>query len=212
MRRLLSIIVLAVVLVPHAFAETTQFSATAVQTDPEGKTRMSKLYVGDGVVRTESSYEGQTRISITDSKQRVAWMMNPAKQEYVEMRGPAPTQQRQESRPRMPDDPGSPCQAGTEGFSCNKLGVESIDGRPADKWEFITTQQGQTMRAVFWFDHRLRTPIRKEFPGGYLSELRDIQEGTQPAHLFTVPQGYKRIELPTQQPRQEAGPGDRPQR
>ncbi len=212
MRRLLSLIVLAVVLVPHAFAETTQFSATAVQTDPEGKTRMSKLYVGDGVVRTESSYEGQTRISITDSKQRVAWMMNPAKQEYVEMRGPAPTQQRQESRPRMPDDPGSPCQAGTEGFSCNKLGVESIDGRPADKWEFITTQQGQTMRAVFWFDHRLRTPIRKEFPGGYLSELRDIQEGTQPAHLFTVPQGYKRIELPTQQPRQEAGPGDRPQR
>ncbi len=212
MRRLLSIIVLAVVLVPHAFAETTQFSATAVQTDPEGKTRMSKLYVGDGVVRTESSYEGQTRISITDSKQRVAWMMNPAKQEYVEMRGPAPTQQRQESRPRMPDDPGSPCQAGTEGFSCNKLGVESIDGRPADKWEFVTTQQGQTMRAVFWFDHRLRTPIRKEFPGGYLSELRDIQEGTQPAHLFTVPQGYKRIELPTQQPRQEAGPGDRPQR
>ena len=211
MRRLLPIIVLTAALLPQAFAETVQFSATAVQTDPQGKTKMSKLYFGDGVMRTETSHEGQTRVSIMDNNQRVAWMLNPAKQEYVEMRGPAPSQPGKESRPQMPDDPGSPCQAGREGFTCNKLGVENVHGRPTDKWEFITTQQGQTMRAVFWFDHKLRTPIRKEFPGGYISELRDIQEGAQPANLFTVPQGYKKIELPTQQPGQRAGPGDRPQ-
>ena len=110
----------------------------------------------------------------------------------------------------MPDDPGSRCQAEREGFTCNKLGEEDLNGRRADKWEFTTTRQGQTMRAVFWFDRKLRTPIRKEFPGGYVSELRDIQEGVQPTTLFTVPEEYKKIEIPTQQQAPGAGPGGQP--
>ena len=210
MRRVFPILVLTVALVPQAAAESVQFSATAVHTDPEGKATTSKLYVGDGVVRTDSSHDGQTRISIMDKNRRIAWMLNPQKQEYVEMRGPAPSGPAESSQPSMPDDPGSPCQTAREGFTCNKLGVETVNGRETDKWEFIRTQRGQRMRAVFWFDRKLRTPIRKEFPGDYVSELRDIQEGVQPAQLFTVPREYKKIELPTQQPGQGAGPGGRP--
>ncbi len=210
MRRLFPIILLSFALIPHTVAQAVQFSATAVQTATEGKTMTSKLYVGDGVVRTETSHEGQTRISIMDKKRRIAWMLNPEKQEYVEMRGPAPSAQDRPSRSPLPDEPGSPCQEGREGFTCNKLGIENINGRQTEKWEFITTQQGQTMRAVFWFDRKLRTPIRKEFPGSHVSELRDIREGTQPAHLFAVPQGYKEIELPSQEQGSEANPGDRP--
>lgn len=210
MQRLFLIILFSVALIPHAPAESVQFSATAVQTGAEGDATMSKLYVGDGVVRAESSHEGQARISIMDSKRRIAWILNPEKQEYVEMRGPAPSNQGEAAPPLLPDEPGSPCEARKEGFSCNKLGVENVNGRQADKWAFITTQQGETMRAVFWFDRKLRTPIRKEFPGGFVSELRDIKEGPQPAHLFTIPQGYKKIELPTQPRGQKAGPERRP--
>ncbi len=211
MRRVFPILVLTVALIPQAVAESVQFSATAVHTDPEGKATTSKLYIGDGVVRTESSHEGQTRISITDYNRLIAWMLNPQKQEYVEMRGSAPSTSGEASRPLMPDEPGSPCQAAREGFTCNKLGVETVNGRQTDKWEFITARRGQSMRAVFWFDRKLRTPIRKEFPGGYVSELRDIREGAQPAQLFTVPQGYKKIDLPTRQQGQGAGPAGRPQ-
>ncbi len=210
MRRLFPIIVLTAALLPQAVAQTVQFSATAVETAGEGKTTMSKLYVGDGMVRTESTYEEQIRVSIVDDKRRIAWMLNPDKREYVEMRGPAPGETAQASQPQLPDDPGSPCLAGREDFRCKKLGVENVNGRPADKWEFISTQQGQTRRAVFWFDRKLRTPIRKEFPGGHVSELRDIKEGAQPVGLFTVPEGYKRIELPTQPQGQGAGPDGRP--
>ncbi len=210
MRRLFPIILLSFAFIPHAVAQAVQFSATAVQTAAEGKTMTSKLYVGDGVVRTETSHEGQTRISIMDKKRRIAWMLNPEKQEYVERRGPAPSAQDKPSRPQVPDEPGSPCQEGREGFTCNKLGVENINGRQTEKWEFITTQQGQTMRAIFWFDRKLRTPVRKEFPGSHVSELRDIREGTQPAHLFTVPQGYKKIEFPAREQGSGANPGDHP--
>lgn len=210
MQRLFPIILWSVALIPHAAAESVQFSATAVQTAPEGKTMTSRLYVGDEVVRTESSHYGQTRISIMDNKRRIAWMLNPEKQEYVEMRGPDPGTRDEPRRSLLPEEPGSPCQEGREGFTCNKLGMENVNGRQTDKWEFITTRQGQTVRAVFWVDRRLRTPIRKEFPGGHLSELRDIKEGVQPAHMFTVPQGYKKIDLPTQQQGSGASPEGSP--
>ncbi len=160
----------------------------------------SKLYVGDGVVRTESSHEGQTRVSIIDNKRRIAWLFNPEKKEYVERVGSRTGEQARPSQAPLPDEPGHPCQTGQGDLTCKKLGVESIGGRPTEKWEQIRTLQGQSMRAVFWFDRKLRTPIRREFPGGYVGELRDIKEGPQPAHLFTVPQGYTKIDLPTQQP------------
>ena len=113
MRKLFLMLVLTSAFITHALAESVQFSATAVQTDAEGKTTTSKLYFGDGVVRTESSYEGQARVSIINHKQRIAWMLNPEKKEYVEMRGPAPgPQQGEASRPVLPEEPASPCQAG----------------------------------------------------------------------------------------------------
>ena len=210
MRRLCPIILLSFALIPQAYAQAVQFSATAVQTAAEGKTMTSKVYFGDGVIRTETSHEGQARISIADKKRRIAWMLNPEKQEYVEMRGPAPSAQDRPSRSPLPDEPGSPCQEGREGFTCNKLGVENVNGRATEKWEFIATQQGQTMRAVYWFDRKLRMPIRKEFPGSHVSELRDIREGPQPAHLFTVPQGYKKIEFPSEGQGSATNPGDPP--
>ncbi len=200
MHRLFLIVFLTLGVVSSVVASPVQFSATAVKISPEGETITSKLYVGDGVVRTESSHEGQTRISIVDSKRRIAWLFNPEKKEYVERVGSSTGEQARPSQAPLPDDPGSPCQTEQGGLTCNKLGIESIGGRPTEKWEFITTRQGQSMRAVFWFDRKLRMPIRREFPGGYVGELRDIKEGPQPAHLFTVPQGYTKLDLPTQQP------------
>ena len=210
MHRLYFGVLLVLGFVSFAFAGPIQFSATAVRMTPEGKTTTSMLYVGDGVTRTESTRDGQSRVSIVDSKRRIAWLINPEKKEYVEMPGPAQSEQAKQRQPPLPDDPDSPCHMSQAQLTCNKLGVENLNGRSTEKWEFVTTRQGQSMRAVFWFDRKLRMPIRREFPGGYVGELRDIKEGTQPVHLFTVPQGYTKIDLPTQQQGSQASPGSGP--
>lgn len=191
--------------IPQAMASDVQFSATTVQATPERKTMTGKLYVGDGVMRTEMTRDGQTRITIVDHRRRVAWMLNPAKKEYVEMKGPARRPQAETpSRTPLPDEPGHPCQEGKEGLACDKLGTEQVYGRTTDKWAFTTTEQGQTSRTVVWIDRTLRIPVREEIPGGYVRELRDMREGPPPADLFAVPQGYSKIDIPTQS---RGGPG-----
>lgn len=77
------------------------------------------------------------------------------------------------------------------------LGPETIDGRKVEKWELtITAPNQQPSRTFQWYDPQLELAVREEFPGGYVSELKDIRIGPQPDDLFAVPAGYKRVTLP----------------
>jgi len=192
-----------------AAATDMEFSAVAVQSLPQNKTMTGKLNVAKGKMRQEVVQDGQTRITITDSEQNLAWILNPDRKEFVELKGPAPAAGAaapgaQAGRPPLPDEPGHPCQQKGAGLKCTKVGVESVGGRPTDKWEVVATQGEETFNTVMWVDQRLRLPIRAEFPGGVSSELRDVKEGPQPADLFTVPADYKKVEMP-QRPTQGQG-------
>ena len=183
------------------------FSATAVQTLPQKGAVSGKLYVSKSKMRQELVQDGQTRITISDADQGVAWILNPERKEYVEMKGPAPTggpTAGAAGRPPMPDEAGHPCQQQGSGLKCTKLGSESVNGRTADKWEVVATQGQETFRSIMWVDLRLRLPVKAEFPGGVLSELHDVKEGPQPPELFAVPADYKKVELP-QRPAQGQG-------
>ena len=88
------------------------------------------------------------------------------------------------------------------------LGQESIDGRNVEKWEMTTTvPKQQPMRTFQWYDPVLELAVREEFPGGYVSELKNIRIGPQPDDLFVVPAGYERVTMPP--PDQQQAPGDR---
>jgi hypothetical protein len=77
------------------------------------------------------------------------------------------------------------------------LGREQLGGRETEKWETKTARpDGQSTVSYQWFDPELQIAIREEMPGGYLRELRDIQVGAQPQHLFEVPGGLKKVEPP----------------
>jgi hypothetical protein len=77
------------------------------------------------------------------------------------------------------------------------LGTETIDGRSVEKWEMTTTvPKQQPTRTFQWYDPELKLAVREEFPGGYVSELKDIRVGAQPEDLFVVPAGYTRKTLP----------------
>lgn len=83
------------------------------------------------------------------------------------------------------------------------LGQEAIDGRQVEKWEMTMTAPNQQPSRTFqWYDPQLKLAVREEFPGGYVSELKNIRVGPQADDLFSVPAGYTRMTLPqgSQQP------------
>ena len=88
--------------------------------------------------------------------------------------------------------------AHNQGSTCHKVGDESVNGRTAVKYE-TTSAHGDT--GYFWLAPKLRFPVKWQGKnsGG---ELRNIQEGPQPASLFEVPAGFTKMQMPMGMPQQ----------
>lgn len=78
-----------------------------------------------------------------------------------------------------------------KGGSCRKVGNETVNGRSTVKYEG-TNAKGET--GDVWVDPKLRFPVKWEGKNGSW-ELRNIQEGTQPASLFEIPADYKKFDM-----------------
>jgi hypothetical protein len=79
-----------------------------------------------------------------------------------------------------------------QGSTCHKVGSDTVNGRSAVKYE-TTSSNGDT--GDFWLDPKLRFPVKWQNKGSS-GELRNIQEGTQPASLFEVPAGFTKMTVP----------------
>ncbi len=78
-----------------------------------------------------------------------------------------------------------------KGGSCRKIGSETVSGRNTVKYEG-TNAKGDT--GDVWVDPKLHFPVK--WAGKNASwELRNIQEGSQPAGLFEIPAGYTRFDM-----------------
>ena len=81
------------------------------------------------------------------------------------------------------------------------VGAETVGGRKTEQWEMTQTLPNQPPAVSRqWYDPELKLTVREEFPGGYSSELKNIQVGSQPDALFTVPAGYTKKVLPVPPP------------
>lgn len=78
-------------------------------------------------------------------------------------------------------------------FTCQSLGTESVDGRPAHKWAFITSGE-HADTGIVWIDDGLHIVSRSMDPDGQM-EMRNVQEGPQPAALFAAPAGYQKVSV-----------------
>ncbi|MBF0128017.1 MAG: hypothetical protein HQM02_12515, partial [Magnetococcales bacterium] len=86
------------------------------------------------------------------------------------------------------------------------LGVEKVNGRDTEKWEFIHSYQEQRNTFVQWVDVNLRIPVRMGEGRQASMEVANIVEGNQDEALFQVPADFKEIEpppLPSPVPDQE---------
>ena len=78
-------------------------------------------------------------------------------------------------------------QAGT----CHKVGTDTVNGRSAVEYE-ATNSSGDVTRV--WLDAKVRFPLKWQGKnnGG---ELRNLQDGSQPASLFEAPAGYTKMDM-----------------
>jgi len=78
------------------------------------------------------------------------------------------------------------------------VGTEQFEGRTVEKWEMTSSQTNKApARSYQWYDPELAQAVRQEFPGGYVSELNNIQVGAQADSLFQVPAQYHEVASPT---------------
>jgi Domain of unknown function (DUF4412) len=78
-----------------------------------------------------------------------------------------------------------------QGSSCHKVGNETVSGRSTVKYE-TTNASGEVSH--FWLDPKLRFPVKWDGKNSS-GELRNIQEGAQPASLFEVPAGFTKMDM-----------------
>jgi hypothetical protein len=75
--------------------------------------------------------------------------------------------------------------------SCTKVGSDSLNGRSTVKYEGVSAK-GE--KSFVWVDTKLHCVVKMDGTDGGM-ELRNIQEGSQPASLFEIPAGYTKFDM-----------------
>jgi hypothetical protein len=70
-----------------------------------------------------------------------------------------------------------PC-AGMQNLACHRVGIESVNGRPAVQWELENTAQGQSGKMIIWLDQERHIPIRQTLPDGVTMEMALVGKET----------------------------------
>ena len=166
-----------------------QFSGEIVVRDLDGGTGTGKLYVGATRQRMEFTAFGEVRPTVVDPANDTQQTISPRQRNFMEMpRGESGGPVR---IPRLnPVDPNNPCGSG-ELSECRRLGAETVNGIPTQKWEYTNTD-GE--RVTSWVATRLRFPVKTIADNSATNEIRNVVEGPQPANLFAVPNGFAQVD------------------
>jgi hypothetical protein len=175
-----------------------EFSAEMYELQ-KGETLQAKMYFGKDKIRFEPAKKdmrGGGAFILNLSTQTSIVLMD-AQHMYMEM----PQQMAGRSNPYANNffrtgDVDAACsdwvqQARNKGSTCKRIGSDTVSGRSCVKYE-ATNQNGETTN--FWIDPKLRFPIKAQSKNSSW-ELRNIQEGSQPASLFEVPAGYSKFDM-----------------
>ena len=187
--------VFAFVLCAQFALAQTEFSAEMF--DSKKPESQAKIYMGKDRMRIEAGKK--------DARAPGAFIMNLETQsstilmdqQHMYMEMPAQMMaQRTPYRFFRTGDVDSACsdwlaQSWNKGGTCHKVGNETVNGRSTVKFEG-TNSRGEA--GTMWIDPKLRFPVKWEGKNSS-GELRNIQEGSQPASLFEVPSGYTKFDM-----------------
>lgn len=162
------------------------FSATRViETD---KTRIEQRYFQHSAMvnRMETTLKGEQSIMILRADRQRMWTLLPSGRIVMEFSLEGDTVP--ENQPQLPDNEGW--------VDVRKVGREAIHGVPATKYYVASDDEsGSRSKGHVWVsDHGI--PVRLELASGKqrtVMELRDLAVGPQPAVLFELPDGYRKL-------------------
>ena len=186
------------------FAQT-EFSAEIF--DSKKADSQAKVYMGKDKMRVEPGKKDARGggAAIVDLATQSSTIIMDQQRMYMEM----PAQMAAQRNPYhffRTGDVDSACsdwlaQSWNKGGTCHKVGNETVNGRSTVKFEG-TNSRGES--GAMWLDPKLRFPVKWEGKNSS-GELRNIQEGSQPASLFEIPSGYTKFDMGAmmkQQPQQ----------
>ena len=195
--RCLCIVALSVVST-RAIAQT-EFSADVVTTKQSGSSVAMKLYLGKDKMRIESMDQGRENqgVGILSFSTQTVIVLMKQQQKYMEMPAAQSPGQRLMYNFFQTGDVENACGdwqkiARNQSGTCHKVGHETVNGRNTVKYEG-TNSKGES--GYFWLDPQLRFPVKWQEKDNSGGELRNIQEGPQPASLFQVPAGYTKFDM-----------------
>jgi Domain of unknown function (DUF4412) len=201
----ISVVILAASL---SFAQA-EFSADIVDLQKPGTPVTAKIYFTKDKLRMESQNAGARSggAVIMNLATQTSTILMPQQHMYMDVSMEAQAQHQGNTFSFFrTGDAESACadwmkMAYNKGGSCHKVRDENVNGRNTVKYE-TSSASGEV--SSFWLDPKLRFPVKwqKKSSSG---ELRNIQEGAQPASLFEVPAGFTKMDMPgggmMQQPR-----------
>ena len=175
-----------------------EFSAEIVDLQKPGTPTQAKIFFAKDKIRIESTTGGPRSggAVIVNFATQTSTVLMAQQHMYMEM--PAQTQNQRMGYASaffrvgdVEDACGDWQKMGHQGASCHKVGSETVSGRNTVKYE-TTSASGDVSH--FWLDPKLRFPVKWQGKGSG-GELRNIQEGTQPASLFEVPAGFTKMDM-----------------
>jgi hypothetical protein len=189
----------ALLLIASFAAAQADFSADIANTEKDGSPVQAKIYLTKDKWRIEpqanNNQRGPSGIVIVNLATQSSIVLMVQQHLYMEM----PVQMASQKSPYnffRTGDVDSACsdwlaQSWNKGGSCHKVGSDTVNGRSTVKFEG-TNAKGEP--ATVWIDPKLRFPVKWEGKNG-AGELRNIQEGSQPASLFEVPAGFTKFDM-----------------
>jgi hypothetical protein len=180
-----------------AMVAQQDFSADLVNNSEQASSGPSKIFASKDKMRIEAQGQnGHNSTLIINFAAQTTDILIPERKMYVESaQGQGPGARRAFNFFRATDVENA-CDewqkmATKPGGKCQKIGNETVNGRSTVKYQG-TTADGDV--SYVWIDPKLRFPVKWQGKnnGG---ELRNIQEGAQPASLFTVPGDYQKMDM-----------------
>jgi hypothetical protein len=174
-----------------------EFSADIVDLQKPGTPTQAKIYFAKDKMRIESqTASAHGSAVIINYATQTGSVLMAQQHMYMEMPMQAQTQRMGYATAFFrTGDVENACgdwqKMGHEGSSCHKVGSDTVNGRSTVKYE-TTNASGDV--GHFWLDPKLRFPVKWEGKSNS-GELRNIQEGAQPASLFEIPAGFTKMDL-----------------
>lgn len=176
----------ASVLLLGAVCAAADFSADTAMTGG-GVPMTGKVYVSGKMFRQDVNTASFKQITILNADKKVAYIIYPTRKEYAEIRDPRIAAQNPRSDAEL-----------TKMATKKAMGKEKVNGFMCEKAVY-TVKKSPSNKITRWFCKDLNWVMKTEMKMGTMGtrveEMKNVKIGKQPASLFEVPKGYKKIDL-----------------